>query len=175
MLLSVKLGCGRTFSTKVMLDFHMDREHNKKQDGSLETDLNKLSSSFNTSRKNSLPSSGSAKSAENSRKSMLSMSKEEFIDQGKKFACDECGQRFVSERAKNVHETTMHADKTEPSEKCNKCGKMFKSARALKTHLDIFHGNDGADEDDFKCSICLLTKSSSILFSLIFPLSVITN
>ena len=83
-----------------------------------------------------------------------SSTKEEFI------ACDECGQRFVSERAKNVHETTMHADKTEPSEKCNKCGKMFKSARALKTHLDIFHGNDGADEDDFKCSICNKTYSS---------------
>ena len=130
----------------------MDREHNKKQEGALETDR-KL---FFGDRKNSLPPSGN----NNSRKSMLSMSKEEYIDQGKKYACDECGQRFVSERAKNVHETTMHADKAEPSEKCNKCGKMFKSARALKTHLDIFHGGDAADEEDFKCSICNKTYSS---------------
>ena len=136
-----------------MLDFHMDREHNKKQEGALETDRHKLSASYD--RKHSLPPSG-----KNERSSMLSMSKEEFIDQGKKFACDDCGQRFVSERAKNVHESTMHADKADPSEKCNKCGKMFKSARALKTHLDIFHGNDAGDEDDFKCSICNKTYSS---------------
>ena len=38
-------------------------------------------------------------------------SKEEYILGEKKYSCSECGQRFVSERAMNIHESTMHDGK----------------------------------------------------------------
>lgn len=86
--------------------------------------------------------------------------KEEYIMDGKKYACSECGQKFVSERAMKVHEATMHENLNEPTEKCSKCGKAFRSSRALETHLKIYHANDKNDDDDFKCAKCGKTYSS---------------
>ena len=39
-------GCTRSFQTKVMLDFHMEREHKKKQEGALEITREGLSKRY---------------------------------------------------------------------------------------------------------------------------------
>ena len=81
------------------------------------------------------------------------MSKDEFIASEKKFSCAECGQKFVSERAKMIHETTMHDGKEDENLSCNKCSKNFKSKAAMRTHMEIYHADDKEDgEDEFKVS-----------------------
>ena len=62
---------------------------------------------------------------------MLSLTKDQYVMSEKKFECSECGQKFVSERAKKIHETTMH-DGTTEEHTCSKCNKSFKSMQAMK-------------------------------------------
>jgi uncharacterized protein with PIN domain len=69
----------------------------------------------------------------------VKLSNAEYIEAGKKFECSECGQKFVSERAKTIHETTMHDSNQDDFEKCPKCEKTFRSSRALATHLKVYH------------------------------------
>ena len=76
------------------------------------------------------------------------MSKDDYISSEKKFSCAECGQKFVSERAKMIHETTMHDGKEDENLSCAKCSKNFKSKAAMRTHMEIYHANDGEDGDD---------------------------
>ena len=58
----------------------------------------------------------------------------------KKYKCPDCGMKFVSERAMNIHSTTMH-EKTEKDHKCVVCGKEYTSKQALDTHMKVFHGD----------------------------------
>ena len=48
-------GCGRGFSTKLMLDFHMEKEHGKQVKSSLITDRKALSEKWDRENTVSLP------------------------------------------------------------------------------------------------------------------------
>merc|ERR1712062_511473 len=86
-----------------------------------------------------------------------------------RFDCPDCGQKFVSERAQQIHISTMH-EKTTKDHKCVVCAKEYTSKRALDTHMKVYHGDydpekgivgKGVDDDeDFKCDICGKSYSS---------------
>ena len=119
-----------------MLDFHMEREHKKKQDGALEITRDGLLARYD--RLNQREESVERKVPEAPAKK----TKEEFKfdDDPKKYQCADCGMTFVSERAMNIHSTTMH-EKTEKDHKCVVCAKEYTSKQALDTHMKVFHGD----------------------------------
>ena len=119
-----------------MLDFHMEREHKKKQDGALEITRDGLSARYD--RLNQREESVERKAPEPTKPAKKEEYK--FDDDPKKYACPDCGMKFVSERAMNIHATTMH-EKTEKDHKCVVCAKEYTSKQALDTHMKVFHGD----------------------------------
>ena len=81
----------------------------------------------------------------------------------KKYQCPDCGMKFVSERAMNIHLTTMH-EKTEKDHKCVVCGKEYTSKQALDTHMKVFHG----DYDPGKGLQDRVSHSSCTIMTVVF-------
>ena len=154
-----------------MLDFHMEREHNKKQEGALEITRDGLSQRYD--RLNRDKNDNEEKPVERPARRTREESKPAPVidDDPKKYSCPECGMKFVSERAQSIHLATMH-EKTEKDHKCVVCGKEYTSKQAMETHMKVFHGDYDPgkglskkvkmddDDDDFKCDVCGKSYSS---------------
>ena len=116
----------------------MEREHKKKQEGALEITREGLSKRYDLlNRRESEAEKEPEKERERPRPKPET--KYEDVDP-KKYQCPDCGMKFVSERAMNIHSTTMH-EKTEKDHKCVVCGKEYTSKQALDTHMKVFHGD----------------------------------
>ena len=102
---------------EVMLDFHMERAHGKRQENALcltrkEIETNLYSRDRSTSR-----ARDQSPAEESPKPKRRPVAKYEPIE-AKKYECPECGQKFVSERAQQIHLSTMHEKTTKDHKKC---------------------------------------------------------
>jgi len=74
----------------------------------------------------------------------------------KNFACEFCGNKYVSKKTCQSHKMSMHAAEmgvTPKKHVCHECGKDFSRPHNLKDHILSVH-TDTSQDPRFKCPVC---------------------